>query len=665
MSVMDVCCTELYQSMMHDAVLIPSFCLFNFLVVLPCMVHVSCFWGVSMQSISLVLHDGVYTCMYVYMFVCCDIIGWYLVDFVCFVLQFLRAKLGSYYSKECIQDNPLLASSTMQYVKLNLIQSEQRRPVAGKIDEAVSVHLARGGVEQVPYEKVPLDYEHILSFSPPAGISRKRVLIEGVPGSGKSTLVQRMCHDWSVGHFAQDYKVVIQVTLRSLPKDQKLSLEDLIFTSVGDAAIVQEVTDFVTAHQGQGVLFIFDGFDELSEEMRKKSPVYDIITGHLAPHSSFMVTTRPIAAESLYHCVDRRVEISGFGREEVKKFVREYFASNPSAGEKLLSTLSRRPRIMNLCFTPLLCLMVCYVTSLSDDSPEFLLSLHQLFECVIIHTINHNLERLGRKERADSLQDVMRLFPSFNRLIQLAQEGIEKDTIIFSDLDFEVDSVFHGLFNCVKAQNRFGTISCTWHFLHLTLQEFMAALAVAKKTPEEQVTFWRQRLTLRCNKWGHFVLADDRNRTMFLFFSGLSGLSTPGMQRMLLHGALNMVVKPSIRWGTPLHALCEVVAESGNEQLARSILSPCGPTVEIDKHCLEGVGIAWCVAQHCKQVEGVGIRVGGWMVYSSDITSFISQLGDVSTLTRVELPDMKVDDGKLSQGQLNPLTTEDCLTVKC
>ena len=591
------------------------------------------------------------------------------------VLQSLRAKLGCYYSKECIQDNPLLASSTMHYVNLNLVHQKQRQPVAGRADEAVSIHLARGGVEQVPHEKVPLEYEHILSFSPPAGISRKRVLIEGVPGSGKSTLVQRMCHDWSVGRFAQDYKVVIQVTLRSLPKDQKLSLEDLIFTSVGDAAIVQEVTDFVTAHQGQGVLFIFDGFDELSEEMREKSPVCDIITGHLAPHSSFMVTTRPISAENLYHRVDRRVEISGFGREEVKKFIREYFASNPSAGKKLLSTLSRRPHIMNLCFTPLLCLMVCYVTSLGDDSPELLLSLHQLFECVIIHTINHNLKRLGKKKHTDSLQDVMRLFPSFNKLIQLAQEGIEKDTIIFSSLDFEVDSVFHGLFNCIKAQNRFGTISCTWHFLHLTLQEFMAALAVTKKTPEEQVTFWRRHLTLMYHKEGYFVLADDRNRTMFLFFSGLSGLSTPGMQRMLLE-TLNTVVEPSIRRGTPLPELCEVVAESGNEQLAQSILSPCGPTVEIDQYCLEGVGIAWCVALHCKQVEGAGIRVGGERVhssnildreyvYSSAITSFISQLGDVSTLTRVELPKMKVDDSKLSQGQLNPFTTEDCLTVKC
>ena len=91
--------------------------------------------------------------------------------------------------------------------------------MAGRADEAVSVRLARGGAEQVPLSKKPIEYVNVLTFSPSPVMNRKRVLIEGVPGSGKSTLVQRMCHDWSVGGFAHDYELVIQVTLRSLPKD--------------------------------------------------------------------------------------------------------------------------------------------------------------------------------------------------------------------------------------------------------------------------------------------------------------------------------------------------------------------------------------------------------------------------------------------------------------
>ena len=533
----------------------------------------------------------------------------------------------------------------MQHVRLNLVQPEQRRPVAGRVDEEVAVHLARGGVEQVPHEKVPLDYEDILSFSPPAGISRQRVLIEGVPGSGKSTLVQRMCHDWTVGRFAQDYKVVVQVTLRSLPKDQKLSLEDLIFTSVGDPGTVQEVADSITAHQGQEVLFMFDGFDELSEEMRENSLVCDIINGRILPQSSFVVTTRPISAMSLYHRVDRRVEISGFGEEEVKEYITEYFASsNPSAGRQLLSTLSLRPHIKRLCYMPLLLLMICYIVSLGGDSAELPRTLHELFEILIILTVNHNLERAGRKERAGSLQDVRELCPSFAKLTQLALKGIEKDTIIFPDLDFEVDPALLGFFNRITARNRLGIISCTSHFLHLTLQEFLAALAVAKKTPEEQVTFWKHHLTLRYNNMGHFVLAPDRYHRLFLFYSGVSGLSTPGIQSMLLD-TLNTVAKPSIWNGILLPELCEAVAESGSAQLARSILSPCGPTVVIDGNCVNDVSVAWCVGEYCKQVDGAGIRIEG--LYGG-VTNFISQLGDVSTLVRVEVPYLYSVGGKLS-----------------
>ena len=544
----------------------------------------------------------------------------------------------------------------MQYVKLNLVQPEQWRPVEGRVEEAVAVHLAKGGVQQVPHEKVPLEYQDILAFTPPAGSFRQRVLIEGVAGSGKSTLTQLMCCDYSNGGFAQDYNIVIPVALRSLPKDQqKLILQDLIFTSVGDADVVEEVAASITSCHGQAVLFIFDGFDELSEEMRKSSLVRDIIKGRILPQSSFVVTTRPISAESLYHCMDRRVELSGFGKEEVKKYVTEYFASsNPSAGKKLLSTLSLRPHIERLCYVPLLLLMVCYIVTLDGDSAELPRTLHQLFEYLIILTLNHNLERTGRNERAGTLQDVNRLCSSFDKLTQLALEGILKDTIIFSNLDFEVDSAFLGLFNCIVTRNRFGVVSHTWHFLHLAVQEYMAALAVAKKTPEEQVTFWKQHLTLKYNKRGEFVLTQDRYHTLFLFYSGLTGLGIPGIQRMLLD-TLNTIVEPHISESTPLPELIAVVAESGNVQLARSILSPCGPTVEIDGGYLENADVAWCVSEYCKQVDGAGIRIGEGYDTTSSVSNFISQLGDISTLSKVEL--LQFDhltgfgyaDGELSQ----------------
>ena len=67
----------------------------------------------------------------------------------------------------------------------------------------------------------------------------------------------------------------------------------------------------------------------------------------------------------------------------------------------------------------------------------------------------------------------------------------------------------------------------------------------------------------------------------------------------MLLDTLNTVVEPRISESTPIPELCTVVAESCNVQLARSILSPCGLTVEIDRRYCENVDVAWCVRAYC------------------------------------------------------------------
>ena len=279
--------------------------------------------------------------------------------------------------------------------------------------------------------------------------------------------------------------------------------------------------------------------------------------------------------------------------------------------------------------------MVCFTAARGGDTPELPPTMHQLYENVIILTVNYNLKRARKKERARSLQDVMQLCPSFDKVCLLALEGIENDTIIFSNISFEVDAALHGLVNCIEGQDRFGTTTRTWHTLHLTVQEYMAGLAVAKKSPEEQVEFWRNHLKPRYDKWGGFVLAEDRYKTTFLFYCGVSGLDNPGIQRMLLD-TLDTAVEPVISGSIPLAELCEAVSESENKEFAHSILSVCRSTVEVRNPNLQGVG--WAVAQYCQRVEGVRLTLGSLIVTTfSQISTFVSQLEPVCSLAAVHL----------------------------
>ena len=529
----------------------------------------------------------------------------------------------------------------MDYVKMNLIQPRQHFPRTGQDGAFASVNLCKDGVEEVPNQRDPLKYEDIFNFQPHEDGSKRRVLVEGVPGSGKTTLVKRLCRDWANGSFTQASKAVIQVVLRSLPKQDKLTIEDLVLTSVANENVAADIAQYVDRYDGDGVVFILDGFDELPEEMRQSSIVRDILESHLAPKASFLITSRPISAQLLYQLVDRRIEVTGFGEEEVKKYVRDYFATSDAAvGEELISTLGSRPIIRSLCYVPLLLLMVCYTVSFGKALPR---TMHELFEGLVILTVNRNLEKANRKERANSLEDVKRLCPSFMKLAQLALEGLKHDTLVFSDVPFEVDEALSGLMNCIEAQNRFGGTTRTWHFLHLTLQEFLAAYALSVAPEAEQISFWSERLLFKYPEKRHvldrpdYILSVDRFQTMFLLYCRITGLgSKTGVQAMIVKAA-DAMFEPKLWSGSALSALCQAVSESGNRELACRIMSTCGSNIDVEVDGLFPVGIQWCIDVYGQHTADLHLSIFGdfYDVSPRVAAAFLSQMK--VTLTGLEL----------------------------
>ena len=94
-------------------------------------------------------------------------------------------------------------------------------------------------------------------------------MIEGAPGSGKTTLTIHICQRWGTGELFQLFADVILVQLRDPAVQRAQTIADLF--PVENVAVAQEVTSELIATNGRGVLWILDGWDELPPHLQQDS----------------------------------------------------------------------------------------------------------------------------------------------------------------------------------------------------------------------------------------------------------------------------------------------------------------------------------------------------------------------------------------------------------
>ena len=516
----------------------------------------------------------------------------------------------------------------MGFVRLHLVNPSDLKP--RRAEDAAAVKLACSTPHRrEPFKGGPIGLQEILEYKP-VRPPRKRILLEGEPGIGKSTLTKQLCYKFAEGTFASEYKLVIRIVLRGLPSDTTLSVEDLVRSCTSDVGASLDEEDvstlswYITANKGKDTLFIMDGYDEFPEKLQKKSLVADIINGKTLPQSSFIITSRPRASAPLHNKIDRRIEVSGFGEEEIEQFIREYYGeSSSSVADALLARLnSTMPRIKAICFIPLILLMTCYVNDVLDAPPD---TISDLFKSIICLTVKRHFEKNGVEMEIDSFEDVLRLCPRLIKLSQLALDGVQKDVIIFHNLKLSEDDHF-GLMNCISYRSAFGGVTRSYHFLHRTVQEFLAACAVKQLPAEEQRKFWKERLVLGYNKRGEFVLSDSNYEMPFLFFCGIGGLENDAVKDLLFEPLAFTKDRRFARW-TPFTEIATAVAESRNEELCQRVMEYCSDAdiIDLSPHQLNSLAYLMTISRHIKRLSVQFDR------YTSSIQSFFQQISEKVT----------------------------------
>ena len=131
------------------------------------------------------------------------------------------------------------------------------------------------------------------------------ILIEGALGIGKTILTKEIAYQWAKSKLLNSKELVFLVFLRECYLTQLMSIKGLLEYFFEDDQMTTYLLKYLLDTDGEDTVIIFDGYDELSKESRKKCVKNDIICRKKLTKSCLVITSRPTASSGLHGLVDR------------------------------------------------------------------------------------------------------------------------------------------------------------------------------------------------------------------------------------------------------------------------------------------------------------------------------------------------------------------------
>ena len=336
----------------------------------------------------------------------------------------------------------------------------------------------------------------------------RKVLLEGEAGIGKTTLCTSISEEWADEGIFQQFEAILLLPLRHKNVASATSLSDLLSLLHPSQPVRESVVHCLEKKEGEGVLIIADGWDELSESQRKEgSFLYEVLFGERLPFVSVLLTSRPSASSALHElqCIDRFVEVCGFSKKGIQEYVHAEFANDKAKAKRLLQQLENNPLVESVCSIPLNCAIICHLwRTLEGVLPS---TMTELYSKIILNLVFRN----ALKRSASEDQGIKSLcnFNSLPKALQdpwqylchLAFQAVSRNQVVFTEEELANlsqpgstlnDTILSfGLLQAGESVFDVGK-GVSFHFLHQTFQEFLAALHLTKQSSTEQLTFCQQ-----------------------------------------------------------------------------------------------------------------------------------------------------------------------------
>ena len=374
-----------------------------------------------------------------------------------------------------------------QMVRLELVEGEKRKKNIGSKKQKIE--------EDQMAKRTPIASSDL--FKEKGNKIIRRVLIQGDAGIGKTTLCISLSEDWANEKLFQQFEVLLLLPLRHRKVASAGSLSELLKLLHSSRSVCDSVVNYLEEEEGEKVLIIADGWDELGESERVEgSFLYDLLFGELYRFLSVALTSRPSASAPILDNFDRFVEIHGFNKKSIVEYIESEFLHDKKKACRLIEHLDDNPLLESVCSVPLNCVIVIHLWhALEETLPT---TMTELYTKITLNVVLRNIQKNKAFEGIMNLPNFESLPGDLKKpwelLCEFAFLAIQRDKIVFSQEEL-VKICPQGLrldesilcFGLLQSTESILEIGCglSFHFLHLTFQEYLAALHLGKQPLKE------------------------------------------------------------------------------------------------------------------------------------------------------------------------------------
>ena len=384
-----------------------------------------------------------------------------------------------------LPEDPWPPVAATEYINLAMITKSKSK--TDKLDYAI-----QGDLDDIIDPKKVIEYEDVFGKFEVGTL----LLVEGRPGSGKTTLMHKVTRDWAMKrNILRDSEVVIFVPLRLFAAKSDITLSDMFENYFHNCVRRNAILEEIEKSSGKGLCLIIDGLDEYEGRNRKGNVLYKLLHKTLLPHSMIIVASRPIGTANLRRKCTKRIEVLGFSNDQIFDYIKKYKfeEDSTSTAVQLEAYVTSHRNVLRMCYLPVHVSMVCFLYSqMGGNIPHTETKIYEYFTLL---TISRSVKRSSDGEYNINARTIKELDgnvrATFWNICKLAfsmtkssKQVVHQSEVSVSLSKSACDAL--GLVTIDSSAKLFN-MEDFYTFLHLTFQEYLTAIYIAELTPDEQL----------------------------------------------------------------------------------------------------------------------------------------------------------------------------------